>query len=141
MKKILAGVLVAVMIAGPAWSQNNTRDIVKKLALEWLALVDNEQYDESYEQTASAFKSQLTKEQWAGSLKRVRQSFGPVQSRKFLSATYMTELPNAPTGEYVVVLYESVLQDGRKAVETVTPMMDKDKKWHVSGYYIQPLPN
>ncbi len=140
MRKLILSVMMAALMAAPVWAQKDTREVVKQLSLDWLALVDAQNYNESYEQTASYFKDQLTAEQWEGSLKRVRQTLGSVESRKFLSATYMTELPNAPKGEYIVVLYESKLKDGRRAVETVTPMRDKDRQWRVSGYYIQPLP-
>jgi hypothetical protein len=58
-------------------------------------------------------------------------------SRKLKSATYMTAMPGAPDGEYVVIQYESSFEHKQSAVETVTPMLDKDGKWRVSGYYIK----
>ena len=141
MKKVLVTMLLVSALSVPAWAQAPKQQGIKEVALNWLVLVDNEQYEDSYKETASHFQAQLTLGQWIGSLKRVRTTMGKVASRKFLSSTYMTELPNAPKGEYVVVLFQSVLEDGRKAVETVTPMRDTDQQWRVSGYYIQPLPN
>jgi len=58
-------------------------------------------------------------------------------SRKVKSTTYKTALPGAPDGEYVVIEFESVFENKKAAVETVTPMMDKDGKWQVSGYFIK----
>jgi ribosomal protein S17E len=40
-------------------------------------------------------------------------------------------------GVYVVIEFESSFENKKSAVETVTPMMDKDGKWRVSGYYIK----
>jgi hypothetical protein len=45
-------------------------------------------------------------------------------------------LPGAPDGEYVVIQFESSFEKKKSAVETVTPMLEKDGKWRVSGYYI-----
>jgi hypothetical protein len=54
-----------------------------------------------------------------------------------LSATYTTQLPGAPDGEYVVLQYDTSFEHKKTAIETVTPVMDKDGKWRVSGYYIK----
>jgi hypothetical protein len=62
---------------------------------------------------------------------------GKLLSRKLKSATYKTTMPGAPDGEYVVIQYDSSFEHKQAAVETVTPMLDKDGKWRVSGYYIK----
>ncbi len=54
-----------------------------------------------------------------------------------LSAQYRTELPGAPDGEYVVIQYEVSYENKKAGVETVTPILDKDGKWRVSGYFIR----
>ena len=46
-------------------------------------------------------------------------------------------LPGAPDGEYVVLQFDTSFANKKEAVETVTPMLDKDGKWKVSGYYIK----
>jgi hypothetical protein len=46
-------------------------------------------------------------------------------------------LPGAPDGKYVVVQFDTSFQRKKSALETVTPMMEKDGKWRVSGYYIK----
>jgi hypothetical protein len=58
-------------------------------------------------------------------------------SRKVISARYATSLPGAPDGEYVVIRYETEFTNGKEAVETVTPCLEKDGSWKVSGYYIK----
>jgi hypothetical protein len=37
----------------------------------------------------------------------------------------------------VVIQYETIFEKKQSAIETVTPMLDKDGKWRVSGYYIK----
>jgi hypothetical protein len=105
-------------------------------AEKWLALVDAGDYGQSYDAAASAFKKALTKEQWIDAVGKARAPLGKLESRRLLGAKFMTELPNAPKGEYVVIQYEAKFASG-PAVETVTPMKDGDA-WRVSGYYVRP---
>jgi len=50
---------------------------------------------------------------------------------------YTTTLPGAPDGEHVVIQFDSSFTNKKTAVETITPMFDKDGVWRVSGYYIK----
>ena len=70
-------------------------------------------------------------------MQSTRQPLGASLSRKFISKRYLTSLPGAPDGEYVVILFAASFQNKQSAVETVTPMLDKDGTWRVSGYYIK----
>jgi hypothetical protein len=103
----------------------------------WLTLVDAGQYDKSWDQAASLFKESLSKDQWVQSLKTVRTPLGKVISRTSASTTYTTSLPGVPDGKYVVIKYDTSFENKKSAVETVTPMLDKDGKWRVAGYFIK----
>jgi hypothetical protein len=103
----------------------------------WLALVDQGDYAGSWESAASLFKAAVTKERWQQQMDMGRKPFGELITRKVKSTTYATSLPGAPDGEYVVIQYQTSFQNKKSAVETVTPMKDKDGRWHVSGYFIK----
>ena len=62
---------------------------------------------------------------------------GKVNSRKLASAQNVTELPNAPKGDYVVIQYSTSFANLPSAIETVVPMLDKDGHWRVSGYFVK----
>jgi hypothetical protein len=109
----------------------------QKAAEDWLALVDGGRYGESWEQAASLFRSKVGKRQWEAAAEKVRGPLGGLQSRKVASSQYVTELPGAPDGEYVVLQYQSSFEEKKNAVETIVPMLDKDGAWRVSGYYIK----
>ena len=66
-----------------------------------------------------------------------REPLGGVLSRKLKFKQYTNTLPGAPDGEYVVIQYETSFENKESAIETITPMLDKDGKWRVSGYYIK----
>ncbi|SRR6266496_3020805 len=103
----------------------------------WLALVDIGKYADSWQEAAQLFRTAVSKEQWQSAMRASREPLGKMLSRKVTSATYSKTLPGAPDGEYVVIRYDSRFEHKQSAVETVTPMLDKDGKWRVSGYYIK----
>ncbi len=79
----------------------------------------------------------MTRSQWEAALDKVRRPLGKVLSRKLRGAKFLTEVPNAPAGEYVVIQFDTSFEHMPSATETVTPMKDKDGVWRVSGYYIR----
>ncbi len=114
--------------------KEHTAEAVAKV---WLLLVDEGKYSESWNETATYFKSAVTIDSWMKSMQIFRQPLGKVKSRKLMSKKYTKTLPGAPDGEYVVIQYRSSFENKKSAVETITPMLDKDGKWRVSGYYIK----
>ncbi len=112
-------------------------DADQKAAEAWLGLVDSGNYAKSWDTAAEYFKRAVTKEQWSMSLNAVRIPLGRMVSRTVSSRTYQTSLPGAPDGEYVVIQYKTSFENKKNAVETVTPMKDKDGQWRVSGYFIK----
>lgn len=123
--------------AMPTHAQQKAEDLAQKASGDWLALTDSGKYAESWDEAAAIFKGAVTKDQWQGALHKVRDPLGKLVSRKFKSATYTKTLPGAPDGEYVVIQYETSFEKKQSAVETVTPALDKDGKWRVSGYFIK----
>jgi hypothetical protein len=132
----LALVLVLLPIATMAQTVDQETEAVTA-AEGWLALVDAGKYGESWKAASGFFKIAVPQGQWEQSLKAVRSPLGKLVSRKLLSKTYMTSLPGAPDGEYLVIQFETSFQNKKSAIETITPMKEKDDKWRVSGYYIK----
>jgi hypothetical protein len=106
-------------------------------AEKWLGLIDTAKYRESWKEAAELFRNAVSPEQWEQSLQAVRTPLGKLITRKLKTKTYRTSLPGAPDGEYVVLEFETSFAHKKSAIETVTPMMDKDGTWRVSGYYIR----
>jgi len=48
-----------------------------------------------------------------------------------------TSLPGAPDGDYVVIQFQTSFANKASAVETITPMRDRDGAYRVSGYFIR----
>lgn len=140
---LCAAVLGYLMMAPAVYAQaaDSTGPAVsaaQDAARAWLKLVDAGHYDQSWDSAAAVFRSAVTKAQWAGAVKEGRAPFEPLGERTLLSATYTTELPNVPPGQYVVIQYRTKAGKGKTVVETITPARDKDGGWRVAGYYVRP---
>jgi hypothetical protein len=106
-------------------------------AKKWLSMIDTERYAESWKEASEFFRNAIKQEEWKQAMQAVRKPLGKLLTRKIKTKTYKTSLPGAPDGEYVVIEFETSFENKKSAVETVTPMMDKDGRWRVSGYYIK----
>jgi hypothetical protein len=139
MKTLCALAAATLLLAGVPASADD-RDAVAQAqaaAKSWLALTDNAKYGQSWDEAASFFKGAVTKAGWEKAIKGVRAPLGAVRSRKVKSANFTRTLPGAPDGEYVVIQFEAQFENKAAAIETVTPMLDKDRTWRVSGYFIK----
>ncbi len=138
-RRIVFLVVVGVMlVAVTGMAAESEKEMTAVYAAEtWLSMVDEGKYGQSWNEAAEYFRNAVKQKQWEQSLQAVRNPLGKLISRKVKSKTYKTSLPGAPDGEYVVIQFNTSFENKKKAVETVTPMMDKDRKWRVSGYYIR----
>ena len=114
-----------------------TEDQAVKVAEAWLDLVDHGEYAKSWQEAAALFRSAITVEQWQQALNAARKPLGELKSRKLKGSKYVTSLPGAPDGEYVVIQFDTSFANKEEAVETVTPMKEEDGVWRVSGYYVK----
>ena len=135
MSVVAACVLVAA-VSGRAAEPEKEKAAVAA-AETWVALVDQGKYAESWMEAAAYFKNAVKQERWEQAAQAVRKPLGKLVSRKVKTSAYKTALPGAPDGEYVVITFEASFENKKAALETVTPMMDKDGKWRVSGYFIK----
>lgn len=126
-------VLVSVAMAQDSKKEQAAVAAAKK----WLVMVDQGKYAASWNEAAQYFKNAVTQDQWKQALQAVRSPLGGLVSRKVKSKNYMTSVPGAPDGEYVVIQFDTSFENKKSAIETVTPMFDEDGSWRVSGYYIK----
>jgi len=142
---LVCGLLALVMVGcekQPAGDPSpDTHAAARAAAVEsaqvWLALVDGGNFGQSWEDAAALFKSAVTQADWEKAVTTVRTPLGKLVTRKIKSQQYATSLPGAPDGEYVMIQFDTAFEHKAVAVETITPMLDKDGKWRVSGYFIK----
>ncbi len=135
---VLSLTILSILFSmGSLYANEAAQKAAITVAGAWLSLVDEGNYAESWNQAAGFFKNAVTKEQWQNTVRAVRIPLGKLVARKLKSKQYTKTLPGAPDGEYVVIEYDTTFEKKQSAIETVTPILDKDGKWRVSGYYIK----
>ena len=142
---VMLGLLVLGLVGcgkqAPSGTTPKSNLAAEKPAIEsaqaWLDLVDGGSFAKSWGEAASLLKAATSQEDFEKAMRGVRTPLGKMVSRKIKSQQYATSLPGAPDGEYVVIQYNTTFENKANAVETITPMLDKEGKWKVSGYYIK----
>ncbi|MBV8135794.1 MAG: DUF4019 domain-containing protein [Deltaproteobacteria bacterium] len=131
--------LLAVICLAPAWAVDRAEAAREATAAaeQWLGLVDQGKFNGSWLEASTYFRNVTTKQQWKQQVSVWRSALGSVVSRKLRTVQYLTTMPGAPDGEYVMIQYDTSFTHKKSAVEVVVPMMDADGKWRVSEYSIR----
>jgi hypothetical protein len=103
----------------------------------WLALVDAGQYSQAWEKAAGPLKAAKTRKEFIKALGTARKPLGAATARQLESQQFATTSPGAPSGQYFDLQYKTSFAKRKAAVETITAMLDKDKKWRVSAYHVK----
>lgn len=131
--------LTAVMCMAyePALAADPGNDPAVSAAQNWLAKIDDGAYGQAWQEASSYFKGNVRREDFVHKMDGARKPLGKVLIRTFSDKHSLTSVPGGPDGTYVVIQFDTSFAEKKAAVETVTPMLDKDGKWRVSGYFIR----
>ncbi len=144
MKNTMLGLLLVLFVSAcshktesDAAAVAQAKAVAQKSAEQWLALIDAGNYAESWKTASGLFQAAVPQEQWERKVAAVRQPLGNLVARQLKGAQYAKSLPGAPDGNYVVFQFDTAFANKQAAVETITPKLDADGTWKVSGYYIK----
>jgi hypothetical protein len=139
--RILVLVVSLVAASDRSASGSDNHDAIIQLATQvsadWLSLVDDEKYHESWEDASEFLQKQVSKDRWRQVMRTVRDSLGEMQNRKLVRAKFHEKLPGHPVGEYILIHYATSFESKPDAVETVTLTKESDGSWRVCGYYVK----
>lgn len=105
---------------------------VESAARDWLALVDNSNWQASFDAAGASFREVNTVEGWSKASSRVRTPLGTVKSRELIEVKYV----NAPPSGYRSVAFFTIFSDGGQMIELVT-LEREGAGWRVVGYIIE----
>lgn len=139
MKRSVRWVVVMLALLSGAAKAQEAQAIAdaKQAATTWLAVLDQGNYAGTWQQASALFKSAVAPQAWESAARSAREPLGKLKSREVAAVTFTRSLPGVQEGEYVVIQYKSRFENRADAVETVTPMREKDGAWRVSGYYVK----
>jgi DNA-binding CsgD family transcriptional regulator len=116
----------------PAASRVTPNAEVVDTARQWLALLDQSNWDASYRATGASFRAMNTSQIWAATSETARRPLGAMISRTFIS---QEDLPAPPHGYEVVKFRTRFANNNAETVETVT-LVREDGRWRVVGVMI-----
>ena len=134
---------LALLIAAPALGQTAAPTVPTTAmtptpddrAKQWLTLVDDANYADSYKQMGAMATAKVSADVWAQKIKDTRGPLGAMSSRDLKDVKMTKTLPGVPDGQYATVRYDSAFARKAAAVETVVLSSGKDG-WSVVGYFI-----
>lgn len=136
------GFMLAVLIFGlaithvtPVWSDVTEEAI--EVAKEWLALVDEESYEECWDEATDSFRGAVPRDEWKQEIEGLRAPLGEFVTRKLQSVQFAVQHSGAQDREYVIIRFESSFSNKENAIETVILMRDEDGSWDISRYIIK----
>lgn len=103
----------------------------------WLALITEGKAKESWAEASKHFQAAVPENAWVQQAAAMGSQLGTFESRTLEEAKYLTDLPNAPAGEYVALTYQSSFANLPGARERLT-LIREDGAWKVIGYFVQP---
>jgi len=110
------------------------------LAQQWLALVDEGKYADSWSAAGKLFQANMPQEKWGQVLTGARKPLGNVLSRELAGREIKTDIPGAPAGQYALVGFKTNFEHKTDMIETVTLILEEDGQWKVVGYSANPKP-
>jgi hypothetical protein len=121
--------LAVVAVAAP------DADEASSSGQKWLALLDDQKYEESWTQAGTLFRSEVSQEQWTASLKRFRDPMGAMVSRASARIDFAKTLRGAPDGDYAIIHFTTTFKNKTDVTERLT-LVKEDGRWQVAAYAI-----
>jgi hypothetical protein len=140
----LAALAFAVaLLAVPAAAQPNeahaaAKQQAQRAAASWLALVDNDEFEASWDAAAPLLQKRIERESWVQKARRLRDTVQAPSTRTLEMTQFRASLQRAPGGgPFVLLKYRSTFEGGR--FEELLLTVRQDATWKVTGYQVTPL--
>jgi hypothetical protein len=142
--------LLALLLAGPALAQGAPPQPPASGAVgpatpltpapddrakQWLNLVDDQNYNDAYQQMSKTAQSKTSAGAWAMKVSQTREPLGAMASRDLKTVKLSNVLPGMRDGQYATVEFDSSFAHKAAAMETVTLISDKGA-WSVMSYTV-----
>lgn len=134
---LIFALLVAVPVhaqvaAGPSTAMTPAPE---DRAKQWLGLVDDKNYSESYNQMGAEARDRIAVGPWTLKVSVVREPLGAMAARTIKAVKLNKTLPAMRDGQYAIVQFDSSFAHKSAAVESVTLTSEKGGR-SVIGYFI-----
>ncbi|MBA3237820.1 MAG: DUF4019 domain-containing protein [Parachlamydiaceae bacterium] len=99
----------------------------------WLKLLDQGNYGGSWETATKFIQYTLSREEWIQSMDILRKPLGSMTDRTLVDMRVAMDPPNAPQGEYMILVFDTKFSSGNTAKELLT-MQEHEGVWRLYTY-------
>ena len=110
MKPFFLLAIATLLTAAAAWADDGELESAQELALSWLSLTDNQQFETSWNDASTFFQAAISESHWTSSVNAARSSFGRLKTRTITASTFSKTLLGAPNGNYIVFQFDTVFE-------------------------------
>lgn len=107
-----------------------------KAAQDYVQLIDQGRYAESWTSGAKIFQGTITQKEWETALKMARKRLGDVKSRTVKDERPAWDPKGLPKGPYMVVEYNTSFTRAPQSGELLTLMREPNGSWKVLTYQV-----
>lgn len=139
MQKTLAALLATALLlaaALPALAGGGQAQ-ARQAAQAWLELLDQGRYGQAWDQASPLLQKNISRAEWESRLRRLAAKTGPAGQRKLLRSQAMTNPPDAPPGDYVLLIYAPGFPNSPMILEQVALRRGSGGRWRVAGYILK----
>lgn len=136
---------VVGLLVHPGRAQSDEAHAAAKRAAQtaaqsWLENIDDDDFDESWEEASGLLQKQIEREKWIEEGRRLRKRVEGLSGRTRTMVQYRDSIQHAPSdGPFVILKYRSTFEDG--CFEELLLTVREDDTWKVAGYQVAPLDN
>ncbi len=134
MRKLAVLSLVLFLAITKLAVAQDAEDKARFAAEQWIVLVDDGQFEQSWKEAAKPFQAWISSEEWQKKAAADRERLGHKEYRKLKEIKSSSSVKGQPAGQYVFVKYQSSFDKKKNVTETVTTVLEPDGVWRVSGY-------
>jgi hypothetical protein len=107
------------------------------VAKQWLALVDEGRYGDSWSTASLRMQLVMPKSEWEKFLNTSRKPLGQVTSRTLVEQRPSKNPKGLAAGDYMVILYKTVFSNRPKGEELLTLSLGADGNWRILTYLVK----
>lgn len=107
-------------------------------AHDWLRIVDQGDYGQSWLNASASLRKTITQEAWTAALQKVRGSSAAITVTRRLKTTQVSSvLPGAGDANYFILQFHTDI-DNESVAERLTLTKEPSGDWRVAGYLVRP---
>lgn len=106
----------------------------ERAALKWLALVDANKMQKSWESTDSRLQNSISRQDWLAAMQQIKSLTGHFKKRQLIAIE--NRRIAGSTTNIKILIYKSHYTKQQSVTETVISMPDSKGIWRISGYFV-----